>query len=418
MSLQNDNKSKTIKSESEKSIDVNTDTKTTQAEEPKLADEFFLGKYKHRKKKRSTDENFPLVLSSGHSFEHKSSHTHHRRRRKKKMKRWKKVTICVSSVLLGLVAVLASTLAVLVHNGGEQMIPTDYLVTAPSGVAVEKDGQQVYYNGQAYEINKNITTVLCIGVDQHDLDNPENEASSGQADAIMLCAIDTSTGKTTLINVSREIMVDVDTFSREGTFQGTKKQHICLSYAYGDGKETSCENTITSVRRLFYNFPINSYFALDLDGIAAINDSVGGVDVVSPETIAGFTKGEAYHLMGQDAELFVQKRDVTQLESNNLRNKRQQVYIKSFMDTVIEQTKQDITTPIKLFDASDEYSCTNLNPSTISYLAANVVSAGGMSVKMQSVPGKVEMGEEYAEYNVDEEKFYEMFLKIFYQPVN
>lgn len=418
MSSQNDNRSKTIKSEIDNNSIENTNSKTNSKENTNLEDEFFLGKYKHRKKKAKTEENFPIVLSSGHSFEHKSSHKHHNHRRKKKMKRWKKITISVSCVVLGLIAVLASTLAILVNDGGQQMIPSDYSVTAPSGVTVDNDGEQVLYNGKAYEINKSITTVLCIGVDQYDLDNPENEASSGQADAILLCAIDTSTGKTTIINVSREILVDVDTFSREGTFQGTKKQHICLSYAYGDGKETSCENTVTSVRRLFYNFPIKSYFALDLDGISAINDSVGGVDVVSPETIGNFTEGEAYHLMGKEAELFVRRRDISQIESNNKRNERQQVYIKSFMETAIEQTKQDITTPIKLFNASSDYSCTNLNASTISYLATNIVASGGMSVKMQSVPGKVKMGDEYAEYDVDEEKFYEMFLNIFYKPVN
>lgn len=77
---------------------------------------------------------------------------------------------------------------------------------------------------------------------------------------------------------------------------GTEKQQICLSYSYGDGKESSCENTVNSVQRLFYNIPINTYFSLDLDGISALNDSVGGVDVVSPETIGEFVEEKAITL--------------------------------------------------------------------------------------------------------------------------
>ena len=43
--------------------------------------------------------------------------------------------------------------------------------------------------------------------------------------------------------------------------------------------------------------------------------------------------------------------------------------------------------------------------------------SNGMSVEMSSVPGKVKMGETYAEYYVNEKEFYELFLQVFYTPV-
>ena len=95
-----------------------------------------------------------------------------------------------------------------------------------------------------------------------------------------------------------------------------EKQQICLAYAYGDGKEKSCENVLASVRRLFYNVPINTYFALDLDGISELNDAVDGVDVTSPETIATFEEGKDYHLVGMEAESFVRTRRMDRLDAN------------------------------------------------------------------------------------------------------
>lgn len=225
----------------------------------------------------------------------------------------------------------------------------------------------------------------------------------------MLVSIDTSNGKITLFNISRDSMVDVTMYSAGGAYAGTEKQQICLSYSYGDGKESSCENTVNSVQRLFYNIPINTYFSLDLDGISALNDSVGGVDVVSPETIGEFVEGESYHLVGQQAESFVRTRDTSKTDSNNMRMQRQKVYIQSFMNTVLQQTKEDLTTPIDLFNASAPYSCTNLNPSKVSYLAQQAVLGGMSGIDMVSVPGQVAMGSKYAEFNVSEAEFYQLF---------
>ena len=220
-----------------------------------------------------------------------------------------------------------------------------------------------------------------------------------------------------MINISRDTMTDVTVYSANGGYVGSEKQQLCLSYAYGNGKETSCENTVNSVQRLFYNIPIKSYLALDLDGISAVNDSIGGVDVTSPETIGSFVKGQNYHLEGELAESFVRSRNHESADANTLRMQRQQVYVKQFMDKVISATKKQITTPVDLFNASSQYTCTNLNPSKILYLAQSVVLSDGMSVEMSTVPGEAKMGKEYAEFYVDESKFYEQFLNVFYNQV-
>ena len=100
-----------------------------------------------------------------------------------------------------------------------------------------------------------------------------------------------------------------------------------------------------------------------------------------------------------------------------MRMQRQKVYIQSFMNTVLQQTKKDLTTPLDLFNASAPYSCTNLNPSKVTYLAQQAVLGGVNGIDMLSVPGQVKMGSKYAEFNVSEAEFYQMFLSIYYTKI-
>lgn len=336
---------------------------------------------------------------------------------KKKVKLWKKILIGFACVLLSLILLFAGTFMYLMIKGGRELLDGDYKITAPQGVHVQNDGEYVVYNGKTYQLNENITSILFMGVDKRELEQTEINGTGGQADVIVLAAVDTETEKVSLINVSRDTMTDVTVYSANGGYIGSKEQQICLSYAYGNGKETSCENTVNSVKRLFYNIPIKSYLALDLDGISAVNDSVGGVDVTSPETIGDFTKGQSYHLEGSMSESFVRLRHHENENANTLRMQRQQIYATEFLNKVIAETKKEITTPIDLFNVSSPYTCTDLNPSKICYLAESVVTSDGMSVEMKTVPGTAKMGETYAEYYVNETEFYELFLSVYYKEV-
>lgn len=364
-------------------------------------------KRKVKAHKKNSAHDFPIVKSDrGY------------RRKKKKMKIWKKVLIGIGCSLLSLVLIVVGVFYALLYKGSKQLYDNDYIVTAPQGVEVQDSGKYVIYNGNQYELNKNITSILFIGVDKRNLDETGANGTGGQADVVVLAAVDTETGKVSLINVSRDTITDVARYSAGGSYVGMEEEQLCLAYAYGDGKKTSCENTVSSVERLFYNIPVKSYYSLDLDGIASVNDSIGGVDVTSPETIQNFVAGESYHLEGDMAESFVRARDTAVLESNNSRIERQMVYVNAFMNKVIGQIKQDVSTPLDLFNAASPYSCTNLNASKVCYLAEEMVTGSGVSTQILSVPGEVKMGEKYAEFYVNEDEFYELFLSVFYNKVS
>lgn len=385
----------------------------------------------HRKKKRvkgsvsdslyGSDEakdDTPFVKSdrSNKEISHKrKKQAKHRKHRK--MKRWKKVLLSIACVFLSLIIIMAGCFAFLLYRGSKELLDTNYKITAPQGVDVQNDGEYIVYNGNTYQLNKNITSILFMGIDKRELEQSEVKGTGGQADVLVLMAVDTQSGKISMMNISRDTMTDVTVYSANGGYVGSEQQQICLSYAYGDGKVSSCENTVNSVKRLFYNIPIKSYLALDLDGIAAVNDSIGGVDVTSPETVGEFVKGQQYHLEGTLSESFIRARGHDSADANTLRMMRQQLYATEFMNKVISATKQKITTPVDLFNASSPYTCTNLNPSKISYLAQSVVLSNGLSVEMSTVPGKAQMGDKYAEYYINEKEFYELFLSVYYNKI-
>lgn len=105
------------------------------------------------------------------------------------------------------------------------------------------------------------------------------DGKAGQADALFLLVLDTKTGKSRLIAISRDTMTDVNVYSTLEILSEREKLQLCLAYTYGDGKEKSCENTVRAVSRLFYGMPVAAYAALDLDAIAVLTDAVGGVEV-------------------------------------------------------------------------------------------------------------------------------------------
>lgn len=371
---------------------------------------------------RSSHHHHHHSSGSGHSHHHHHHHHHSSSgssRSRKKMQKWKKAIIIAVSVLLVLVITVGTTFIILKNIGYGELFDKNVNVLVPDSVnaAIQDDGDYIVYNGNTYKYNKDVTTMLFMGVDKRSLDGMNEQGTGGQADVIVLMALDIKNRKFSMITVPRDTMAEIALYSPEGSYVGMKTAQICLAYAYGDGKETSCDNMVSAVRRIFYNIPIKTYYALDLDGIAAVNDSVGGVDVVSPETIAEFVEGGQYHLEGMQAEHFVRTRDKVNVDAAMKRLERQKVYASSFMGKMINNIKQNPASAVSIFNGAAPYSCTNLNASRVSYLATELAFGGSMSTQIISVPGEVSYDEatKLARYDIDEGGFFEQFLSVYYE---
>ena len=289
---------------------------------------------------------------------------------------------------------------------------------------VEVDGDYIIYNGEKYLYNENITSILCMGIDKeaHD-ENAEKYGIAGQADMLMLAILDTETGKVKLWNISRDAMTEVDIYNVDGEFVRREQLQACLAFAYGDGSHESCENTVKAVSRLFYGIPIQSYAALDMEAIQPLNDAIGGVEVTIHEgdiLPARFQPGTTVLLKGQDARAYVQSRRTElpdeALDSNNNRMARQRQYMTKFINKALQMTKEDLSTPITLFNIArdGEHLVTNLNVSRVAYLATILTKVNFTEESLQTIPGEVVAGKEHAEYHVDDEALYQMILDTFY----
>ncbi len=364
-----------------------------------------------------------------HHRHHHHYHHHHSSSKKskrskskhKKKKPWKRVPFIITCICLALIIGVISTIAYLLVDGKNQMKADSLNIKTPDFARVTNEDNTPYvvYNKHKYTFKKNIINMLFMGVDKYTENavvDENGEEMNGQADVLILMSLDSDTGKASLINIPRDVMADVKIYSPMGDYMGMEKQQICLSYAYGTDKEESCVNTIDSVKSIFYNIPINTYYSLDLAGLPVINDSIGGVDVVSPETIGSFVKDKEYHLEGNQARDFVITRSHTESDANLVRNKRQRIYMESFLNKLIKKTGSDFSTPLKLYSTVETYSCTNLNPSKISYLAKEAVM-GGIKYEIMNVPVTVTQVDTHAENYIKEKEFYEMFLKVFYDEV-
>lgn len=390
-------------------------------------DDFIYTKYHGRKRNIfSSQQNHNTVsyTSSNHFVKEVKAYKH-------KKPWWKKLLIVLAIVLASLIllsAIAVGVFFILKEQGIAQLKTDDVDMTAPviqnAGVSVDNARNTITYNGTTYVYNSDMTSILCIGVDKDEGFGLENEAvgTGGQADALYMVALDTKTGKTSIIAISRDIYSDIGTYSTDGKYAGVEKAQLCLAYAYGDGRETSCENTVNAVERLFYNLPINSYFAIEFDAIAPLNDAVGGVEVtITDEYIHHATSydwhtGDRVHLWGRDALGYLQYREVSELGSSVDRMNRQIEYIEGFSANAISMTKKDLTTPVTLFNIVQEYSVTNLNASKVSALGYTVATSS-LSPQFKKVPGEVIHNGEYAEYVVDEQGMLELILDVYYRPL-
>lgn len=345
---------------------------------------------------------------------------------KRKTKKRLKWVLLILVLILLLLVVLFLALKVLGENAMLGRKDEAVEMTAPEqeNIILEDEGETITYKGETYLYNENVTAVLCMGIDREDIEgNVSTIGQSGQADMLMLAILDTENGNVNLWNISRDSMTDVDIYNVDGDYIRTENLQACLAYAYGDGQKTSCENTVRAVSRLLYGMPIQSYAAIDLDAIRPLNDAVGGVEVtIHEEDILPprFKPGTTVLLQGDDVEAYVRSRRTEQpdepIDTNNNRMARQRQYMMNFIQKALHMTKEDLTTPVKLFNIAmeDDHMITNLNMQKVAYLTTVFSKVNFTEESFQTVPGEVVAGEEYAEYHVDDEALYQMILGTFY----
>ena len=343
---------------------------------------------------------------------------HHHSRRFLRRRRIKRILIAAVCVPLALIVIAASVFGVLNVLGKQQIRKEAGGVQSNPFSVTYDEGKTVEYNGQTYVLNENIVTVAAIGLDRSAFGLQDDKiGTAGQADFILIVTMDLNNGLVVPIMIPRDTMVDVDQYTTDGQYVGVENMQICLSFAYGDGAETSSRNVLTSAQRVLYGVPVHQYGVLDLDGIPAMNDAIGGVSVTLQENFGDSYAGDRITLHGKQAETFVRARDTSRIDSDAARRSRQIQYVRAYIDKAMHAAIRDLNVIRKLYNTAMEYAFTNVSLSKVTYIATTLLAKGVNIGDVKTLAGTLQEGDPYAEYILDEKAAFETVLSVFYTPL-
>lgn len=282
------------------------------------------------------------------------------------------------------------------------------------------DGREItYYNGTAYARREDLETVLLLGVDKFEGETPEGYVNNQQADFLLLLVMDKQNETCTPIQLNRDTMTQIQILGVTGEPAGTFTGQLALAHTYGSGEEDSCENTVLAVENLLYGMEIDHYVSLTMDGVALLNDLVGGVTVEVLDDFSGIddslVQGETVTLQGQQALTYVRSRGGLEDSSNLHRMERQRQYLSALQQQLKQASQQDSGFTLDALLQLNEYMVSDCTVNQLSDLGDSL--AAYQVSDILTTPGDAQEGEEFMEFTVDEAALQQLVMEVFYEPV-
>lgn len=365
---------------------------------------------------------------------------HNKETRKKgffsRMSTPKKVILVIVIIILLAVVAAGVTLIVVRERGRASL--RDMSDTLIDPMALE-ESKQVYYDGKEYKYNDNLINILLIGTDctmTVSQRRESNTSETGLADTLFLITIDPDKKSVDCISINRNTMANVDFYI--GDFEASYEAQVTRQYLVGKGLEDSCSLTVKSVSGIFGNIPIHGYASISLDAIKPLNNVVGGVEVEVIEDVPGSglnpinnqkfdyfigdtltnVIGKRITLSDNQAYAYLRYRGAYVGDSDK-RLDRQRQYLKALVKKIIDNTKKDITFPMKIRDALSDWLVTDIDDDELIYLVSSLAFYKLNLDSVTHLPGTVKQGEDTVEeFYPDAEAMKEIIINKFYKPVN
>ena len=281
-------------------------------------------------------------------------------------------------------------------------------ITSRNGADVTEEetwGYNIEQNNVKYEYNTDISSILFLGID-------DAENNNGRSDTIMLLILDKSAKTIKILSISRDTMIDVDTYDIYGEYAYTAPTHLNMQYSFGDSPRKSCfltKRTISS--RLIRGIRIEGCIALTADGLNRLVDDIGGLSITLPSDYTdideAYTEGATVKLNGAEAERLFRYRDTTELGSSEERLNRQLDLSEELFKNLTDKLDSDSITDIT--DKLGNAFYTDLDADTLDNLAHYTLEE-----KTYTLPGEVKAGEDHDEFYVDEQELDKLLLDLFY----
>lgn len=258
-----------------------------------------------------------------------------------------------------------------------------------------------------------------MGIDSREkVETTTGQANAGQADAIFIISWDRVEHKMSVVSIPRDTMAEIEVFDQNGDSLGTTTDHINLAYAYGDGKNESCELMKQAVSKLLYGLPIQGYCALNMDGIPALIEGIGGVTVTVPndsleEKNPEWKKGAEAELTPENAETFVRYRNIEKDQSAMERLERQMAFLEAYGNKATKVYSKTPSLVTELYEKLNDYMVTNIG--TEQYVKILQDFASDADRETWSIPGEGVSGGEFDEYHVNDQELYKLMIQHFYK---
>lgn len=327
-------------------------------------------------------------------------------------------------VLKGIVIVLALVLVVLAvmlvvrqmdQQPAKEVSSTNTNLTDFSS---QPEREITYYNGIAYAKKEDLETVLLMGLDKFEGNSPESYLNNQQADFLLVLVIDEQAQTCTPIQLNRDTMTQIQILGVTGEPAGTFTGQLALAHTYGSGEEDSCENQVLAVSNLLYGMEIDHYISMTMDGVALLNDLVGGVTVKVMDDFSEIddtlVQGETVTLLGEHALTYVRSRGGLEDSTNLHRMERQRQYLAGLQEQMKKASQEEGFTLDALMQLN-EYLVSDCTINQLSDLMENLntYEVG----EILTTQGEAKVGEEFMEFTVDEDALQQLVMEVFYEPV-
>lgn len=275
---------------------------------------------------------------------------------------------------------------------------------------------EINYKGETYVLNREVETVLIIGLDNEQEIAGDSYNNSTKADFVMLCALDRANGKCHALNFNRDTITDVPHLGVGGQETSTVREQLALAFSQGSGKKDSCLNVQKAVKNLYSGIAINNYIAFNMQAVPIINDAVGGVTVTVKDDFSGIDnniiQGKTVTLKGKSALTYVRQRKGLENSSNLNRIARQQEYLQALFKQAkaAAQTNKNLSsdTLLKL----NSYMQSSCSSNKLNQISKDFTQ---YEFDIQQLEGESKMGAEYMEFYCDQEALQSKIIELLYK---
>lgn len=261
--------------------------------------------------------------------------------------------------------------------------------------------------GKEYEYFHEYENYLFLGTDASGNEGEGENYQGAMADFLLLAVLDKTEDTYAFLQFNRDTMTEVTLLQPDGSGNASAEIQLCTAHWYGGTPEASCENTVEAVSRLLGGMPIDGYYALGMEKIPEINHAVGGVTVTLEEDFtdfdSGMYQGRTIHLTDEQAGIYIHNRYGVGDEKNSSRMKRQNQYMKAFIEKAKQKLSEDQAFMAKLYQKLEGDAVTDISGKDISRITKMLQQGTGRGMK--GFQGKSKLGRALGD-NIGHVEFY------------